>query len=146
MTSVTVTLPPEEVAAEHLNQEMRQRALGVIPNYYVTYEEHPAPLSSRQKLHLGWKLLVDPATFTAAGTTAGIQQAKNSYYQWGQGSGGFAKRFGAAYFTAAQNVFITSVAADSVFHQDPRYFYSGQGSKPRRIWYAIESAFSRERR
>jgi hypothetical protein len=141
ITSVTVTLPPEEVAAEQLGQEMKRRTLGVIPNYYVTFEAHPAPLSPRQKLHLGWKLLVDPATFTAAGITAGIQQAKNSYWQWGQGTGAFAKRYWAAYFTAAQNVFITSVAADSVFHQDPRYFYSGQGSTPRRIWYAVESAF-----
>ena len=31
--------------------------------------------------------------------------------------------------------------ADSVLHQDPRYFYSGQGTKAQRAWYAIESAF-----
>jgi len=141
ITSVTVTLPPEEVATEQLHREVRQRTLAVIPNYYVTYEENPASLSSRQKLHLAWKLLLDPATFTAAGVTAGIQQSKNSYWQWGQGTEAYAKRFGAAYFTAAQNLLITSVAADSVLHQDPRYFYSGRGSKPQRILYAVESAF-----
>jgi hypothetical protein len=28
-----------------------------------------------------------------------------------------------------------------VLHQDPRYFYSGKGTKKQRAWYAIESAF-----
>jgi hypothetical protein len=141
VTSVTVAPAPEEVAAEQLQQEVKQRALGVIPNYYVTFEEHPAPLSSHQKLHLGLKTILDPATFAAAGITAAIQQEKNSYYQYGQGVAGFSKRFGAAYATAAQNILVTSVAADSLLHQDPRYFYSGRGTKAHRAWYAVESAF-----
>jgi hypothetical protein len=141
VTSVTVSPAQDEVAAEQLQQETKQRALGVIPNYFVTYEEHPAPLSSRQKLRLTLKTLLDPTTFAVAGITAGIQQEKNSYYQYGQGTEGYAKRFWAAYGTAAQNLFITSVAADSILHQDPRYFYSGQGTKAHRAWYAVESAF-----
>ncbi|PWU07836.1 MAG: hypothetical protein C5B51_08910, partial [Terriglobia bacterium] len=85
--------------------------------------------------------LFDPTTFAAAGITAGIQQSLNSYHQWGQGSEGFSKRFGAAYGTAATNLMVTSVLAESAFHQDPRYFYSGQGTKAQRAWYAVESAF-----
>ena len=141
VTTVTVSPPQEEVAAEQLHQELRQRALGVIPNYFVTFEEHPAPLSPRQKFHLSFKTIADPTTIAAAGVTAAIQQEKNSYYQFGQGSEGFAKRFGAAYATVAQNILITSVVADSILHHDPRYFYSGQGTKAQRAWYAIESAF-----
>jgi hypothetical protein len=141
VTKMTVSPPQKEVAAAQLNQEMKQRALGVFPNYYVTYESHPAPLSSRQKLHLGLKTLLDPATFAAAAITAGIQQDRNNYWQWGQGSEGFAKRFGAAYGTGAQTILITSVLADSVLHQDPRYFYSGHGTKAQRAWYAVKSAF-----
>jgi hypothetical protein len=142
VTTITVGLPPDEVATEQLNQELKQRALGgVFPNYYVSFESHPAPLSAKQKTRLASKLLLDPTTFAAAGITAGIQQSRNSYYQWGQGSAGFAKRYWAAYGTAAQNLVITSVVADSLLHQDPRYFYSGQGTKLRRVWYAIESAF-----
>lgn len=142
VTAITVGLPPEEVATEQVHQELQQRVLGgVFPNYYVSFEPNPAPLSPKQKLHLGWKLLLDPSTFAAAGVTAGIQQGRNSYYQWGQGSEGFAKRFGAAYGTAAQNLLITSVVADSVFHQDPRYFYSGHGTKSQRALYAVKSAF-----
>jgi hypothetical protein len=141
VTTVTVGVSGDEVAAAQLNQELKQRVLGVIPNYYVSYENNPAPLSSKQKLHLGLRTLLDPTTFAASGITAGIQQAMNSYYQWGQGSQAFAKRFGAAYGTVGTNLLITSVLAESAFHQDPRYFYSGRGTKAQRAWYAIESAF-----
>jgi Carboxypeptidase regulatory-like domain len=141
VTTVTVGVSTNEVAAAQLNQELKQRVLGIIPNYYVTYENNPAPLSSKQKFHLGLRTLVDPTTIAAAGITAGIQQSMNSYYQWGQGSQAYAKRFGAAYGTVATNLMITSVLAESAFHQDPRYFYSGQGTKGQRAWYAIESAF-----
>ena len=141
VTTVTVGLSPEEVATEQFHQELKQRALGVIPNYYVAYGRHPAPLSAKQKFHLAYKTLVDPTTFAGAGITAGFQQWTNSYYQFGQGTEGFAKRFGAAYGTAATSLLITSALADSVFHQDPRYFYSGQGTKAQRAWYAFASAF-----
>jgi hypothetical protein len=141
ITTVTVGVGTEEVAAEQLKQELKQRALGVIPNYYVTYENHPAPLSPKQKLHLGLRTVLDPTTFAATGITAGIQQKRNSYYQYGQGAEGFSKRFGSAYATTAGNLLITTVLANSVLHQDPRYFYSGRGTRAQRAWYAIESAF-----
>jgi len=141
VTTVTVGLSEPEVAQEQLKQELKQRAFGVIPNYYVSYESNPAPLSAKQKFHLGLRTLVDPTTFAAAGITAGIQQAKNSYHQWGQGSEAYGKRFAAAYGTAGTNLLITSALAESAFHQDPRYFYNGQGTKAHRVWYAVESAF-----
>ena len=141
VTTVTVGVSENEVAAAQLNQELKQRVLGIIPNYYVSYENNPAPLSSKQKFHLGLRALVDPTTFAATGITAGIQQSMNSYYQWGQGSQAYAKRFGAAYGTVATNLMITGVLAESAFHQDPRYFYSGRGTKAQRARYAIESAF-----
>lgn len=138
---MTVGVPPEQVAAQQLKQEVKQRVAGVIPNFYVTYEPNPAPLTPEQKFHLGLRTLLDPATFAGAAITAGIQQHNNSYYQYGQGTEGFAKRFGAEYATAAAGILFTSVLADSVLHQDPRYFYSGKGTTARRAWYAVESAF-----
>jgi hypothetical protein len=112
VTTVTVGLSPEEVAQEQLKQETQQRVLGVIPNYFVAYENNAAPLSARQKLNLSFKTLIDPATFAAVGITAGIQQDRRSYYQFGQGSEGYAKRFGAAYGSTATNLLITSVGAE----------------------------------
>ncbi len=141
ITSINVGLPPEELAAEQLNVQLKQRVLGVIPNFYVSYEGDPTPLSPRQKFHLGLRTLVDPMTLAAVGITAGIEQQMNSYPEFGQGAEGYAKRFGAAYGTAVTNVMITSVLAETVLHQDPRYFYRGRGSNTQRAWYAFTSAF-----
>ena len=141
ITKVTVGVGPKEVAVEQLHQELEQRTLGVMPNFYVTYQKHPAPLSPAQKLHLGLRTLIDPFTFAGVGITAGIQQNLNSYHQFGQGFGGFSKRFGADYATAAGSILITDVLMDSVLRQDPRYFYSGEGTKLHRVWYAFAAAF-----
>jgi len=83
----------------------------------------------------------EPDHLRCNGDYRSYSQKMNSYWQWGQGAEGFAKRFGAAYGTAVQQILITSVLADSVLHQDPRYFYSGQGTKGQRAWYAVKSAF-----
>ncbi len=141
VTAVTVGAGTEEVAAAQVNQELKQRALAVIPNFYVTYEKHPAPLVAKQKLHLALRTLLDPTTFVLVGVTAGIQQKRNSYWQFGQGGEGFAKRYGATYAIAANRVLITGVLMDSVLHQDPRYFYKGQGTTLQRAWYAFKAAF-----
>jgi hypothetical protein len=120
---------------------MQQRVLGVIPKYFVAYENNAAPLSVSQKFHLSFKTLIDPTTFAAVGLTAGIQQIRNSYWQFGQGTKGYAQRFGADYGSTATKILVTSVLADSVLDQDPRYFYSGRGTKKQRAWYAVKTAF-----
>jgi hypothetical protein len=141
VTSVTIGLSPEDLAKEQVKRETQQRVAGIIPNYFVAYDNQAAPLSSQQKFNLSFKTLIDPATFAAVGITAGIQQIRNSYHQFGQGSVAYSERFGAAYGTTATNLLFTSVLAASVLHQDPRYFYSGKGTIKQRAWYAIKSAF-----
>ncbi len=138
--SVTVAPSREEVAEEQLKQETKQRVLGVLPNYYVAYE-NATPLSPRQKSRLALKTLFDPATIAGVGITAGIQQSMNSYHQFGQGAEGYAKRFGAAYLYAANYLLITTAISNSILHQDPRYFYDGKGPVAQRVWYALKSSF-----
>ena len=67
VTSVTVGLSPEELAKEQVKRETQQRVVGIIPNYFVAYNNHAAPLSPRQKFNLSFKTLIDPATFAAVG-------------------------------------------------------------------------------
>jgi hypothetical protein len=107
----------------------------------VAYDNQAAPLTPQQKFSLSFKTLIDPATFAAVGITSGIQQIRNSYHQFGQGSEAYGERFAAAWGATATNLLTTSVLAASVLHQDPRYFYSGKGTKKQRAWYAIKSAF-----
>jgi carboxypeptidase family protein len=143
-TKLDVGLSQKELAVEQLKTEEKQRLLGVFPNYFVTYDPNAAPLNAAQKLQLGWKTIVDPITILSSAITAGIQQARNSYHEFGQGMEGYGKRFGAQYADNVNGVVIGSVVMQTVFHQDPRYFYRGTGSFRSRALYAIATAFVRK--
>jgi len=140
-TQVDVGLPPRELAAQQIKEEEKQRVAGVFPNFFVTYEPNPAPLSTKQKFQLGWKTFFDPVPILFSGVGAGFQQARDSDPAYGQGVEGFAKRFGANYADRVDGVLIGHVVMQSIFHQDPRYFYKGTGSFGSRALYAIGTAF-----
>ena len=140
VTDVDVVLSPAQVAQAQVKDEEKQRVLGVIPNFYVTYDPHPLPITSREKFELAWKTTVDPVTFAIVGGIAGVQQAKNTFSGYGQGAQGYAKRYGASYADLAIGTFIGSAILPSILKQDPRYFYKGSGSKQSRILYAIANA------
>jgi hypothetical protein len=143
VTSVDVGLSRAEVAevAEgQLRVEEKQRILGVIPNFYVSYVPDAAPLNPKQKFKLAWKSVVDPVTIVLVGATAGVEQAQNHFQEYGQGAQGYGKRFGANYADTVIGTFIGGAILPSLLKQDPRYFYKGTGSKASRARYAIANA------
>jgi Carboxypeptidase regulatory-like domain len=140
LTEVRVGLSPFEVAQEQVQDEEKQRVLGFIPNFYVSYAPHPAPLTSKQKFALAWKTTVDPVSFGLIGVIAGIQQAQNAFSGYGQGAEGYGKRYGASYANFVSGTFIGSAILPSLLKQDPRYFYKGSGSKRSRILYALANS------
>jgi len=135
-----VVLPLAEVAAREIREEEKQRALGVVPNFYVSYVHDAAPLSPKQKFELAWKSTVDPVTFAIVGGFAGVQQASDSFHGYGQGAQGYAKRYGAGFADTAIGEFLGNAVFPSLFKQDPRYFYKGTGSKRARFFYAVANA------
>ena len=94
--SVQVVAPQWEVAEDEIKAQEKQRLLGVIPNFYVSYIPDAAPLDAKQKFGLAWKSTIDPITFALTGALAGIEQADNTFSGYGQGAQGYGKRFGAA--------------------------------------------------
>jgi hypothetical protein len=140
ITEVQVSLSPAEVAQAQMKDEEKQRVFGVIPNFYVTYDPHPLPLTSKEKYELAWKTTADPVTLAIIGGIAGVQQAKNTFSGYGQGAQGYAKRYGAAFADVTIGTFIGSAILPSLLKQDPRYFYKGTGSKHSRILYAIANS------
>jgi hypothetical protein len=140
VTEVRVELSPFEVAQEQIKEQEKQRVLGVIPNFYVSYVPNAAPLSPKQKFHLAWKSTVDPVSFGVTGVVAGIQQWQDDFSGYGQGAQGYAKRYGASYADFAISTFIGSAILPSILKQDPRYFYKGTGSKKSRVLYAIANS------
>src|SRR5499427_10307821 len=55
VTQIQVTYDPVQVAAEQLKAEERQRVFGIVPNFYVSYEKDPAPLTAKMKFQLALK-------------------------------------------------------------------------------------------
>ena len=139
-TEVTVAMTPVQIAEAEIKDEERQRVLGVIPNFYVTYNSAAAPLNPRQKFELAWKSTIDPINFGLTGAIAGIQQAVNAFSGYGQGAQGYGKRYAASFADSAIGTFIGEAILPSVFKQDPRYFYKGTGTRRSRFFYAIANA------
>lgn len=136
-TVVQVRVTREEMAQEQLNVEMKQRFLGVIPNYYMSYDPHPLPLTPKQKFTLAARFTLDPVSFGLTAAAAGVQQANNDYSGFGRGAGGYGKRYAASLGTSINSAILGGAVLPSILHQDPRYFYKGTGSIKSRTLYAI---------
>jgi hypothetical protein len=137
---VNVTQTREEIAEQQIQVQEKQRLLGVVPNYYVSYVPDAEPLNTRQKFQLGWKFVFNPFSLAIAGFTAGIEQANNSYPGYGQGAEGYAKRLGATYADFVSGTFFGGVIFPTLLKQDPRYFYKGTGGKKSRFFYAVANS------
>jgi hypothetical protein len=129
-----------ELAEEQIKVQETQRVLGVIPNFYVTYDPSALPLQPKQKFELAWKSATDPVTFAATGFVAGLEQADNGFSGYGQGSQGYAKRYGASFADSFIGNMIGGAILPSLLKQDPRYFYKGTGGTRARILYAVANA------
>jgi hypothetical protein len=126
-----------EIADEQVHIEEQQRVLGVLPNYYVSYDPHPVPLTTKQKFKLAWRSNIDPFNWLMNSGFAGYQQATNSFKGYGQGMQGYGKRMGADTADSFFGDMIGGAILPSFFHQDPRYFYKGIGTVHSRIGYAL---------
>ena len=140
VTQVQVTYDPVQVAAEQLKAEERQRVFGIVPNFYVSYEKDPAPLTAKMKFQLALKLSTDPVTAAGVSAVASIRQAADSP-KFGQGWGAYGQRLGVTAANGFADIMIGSAILPSLLHQDPRYFYQGTGTTGSRIRHAMFSPF-----
>ncbi len=138
-TEVTVR-PTEVIAAEQIKAEEKQRFIGVIPNFYMSYVHDPAPMTTKQKFSLASHDTFDPVSLIGVGLAAGIEQANNTYAGYGQGAAGYGKRFAAQFGNGRSSDFLSHAVFPSLFHQDPRYFYQGTGSFKSRLVHAASFA------
>jgi hypothetical protein len=134
------SLTRQEVAELQMKQEEKQRLVGLIPNFYVTYDWKAAPLTAKQKYRLAARAMVDPATFLITGGFAGLEQATNEFSGYGQGWSGYGKRYGAGLADSEIGTMLGGAVLPVLFHQDPRYFYKGTGTVWHRTLYAMSTA------
>lgn len=130
-----------QVAMEQVKFEETQRVLGIIPNFYVSYEgEDTVPLTTGMKFHLALRASYDPMTVAGVGVLAAIDQAADSP-GYRQGMKGYSERFGAAAANGFSDIMAGGAILPSLLHQDPRYFYQGSGTKKSRLRHAMLAPF-----
>ncbi len=82
--------------------------------------------------------MFSPESVLRAGAAAGINQAMNSPWEWGQGGIGYGRRFASAY--GEHIIQSTSMyGLGTVLHEDNRYFLSGETGFGPRLKYALLS-------
>jgi hypothetical protein len=134
---VTVAaLTSEQIATEEVDTEVKQRALGFIPNFYVTYDEHPAPLTAKLKYRLAFRSLIDPVTSAGFVLNASFYQAAG-YPHYPRNITGYGQRLGSTFAGGYTNILLGNAVLPSLLHQDPRYIYRGTGSTKSRLLHAI---------
>ncbi len=139
-TSVTVSGNKEELAEEQVRIAVQQRVVGIFPNFYSSYDWNAPPMEARQKLQLGIRSVIDPVSFLGVAAIAGAEQYENVFPAYGTGIEGYGKRYGAALATHVSADLLSRAVYPAIFHQDPRYFYKGNGSIRSRVLYAISAA------
>jgi Carboxypeptidase regulatory-like domain len=139
ISSTVDAITREDLAEEQISAEVKQRILGVLPNFYVSYVSDAAPLTRKQKFKLALKVTVDPVTFFTTGVTASIEQWQGDFAGYGEGFAGYARRYGATYGDRVTSTFFGAALLPSLLHQDPRYFYKGKGPIINRALYAIST-------
>jgi hypothetical protein len=134
---VVVSVTRQELAEEQVRAEERQRIFGIVPNFMVTYDHNAVSLQAGQKYQLAFRTLIDPETISVNLLSSGLQQRMGRLKGYGAGADGFAKRFASSYGTGSIDTLLGSAILPSLFKQDPRYFYKGEGSLERRALYAM---------
>jgi hypothetical protein len=122
-------------------REQSRRMLGVVPQFSVTSRQDAPPLSPGDKFRLFAKSAFDPVEFGVVGLQAGLSQAENEFPEYGQGTEGYAKRYGAGLADEVSAGFFSNFFYPTLLKEDPRYFRLGQGTVKHRIGYALTQEF-----
>lgn len=83
----------------------------------------------------------EPISFLSAGVSGAVDQAQNNDWKFGQGAGGYGRRFGADFADQTSMRFFGQFAYPSIFAEDPRYYRLGHGTKRARLLHAMEHTF-----
>jgi hypothetical protein len=140
LTTISVAYTAEEVATEQVKVEEQQRVLGIIPNFYVVYDHNAEALTAKLKFRLALRTSADPVTLFGLGVLSAINQAAD-IPNYGQGWDAYGKRYGAAAADGLSDIMIGGAILPSLLHQDPRYFYQGEGTTKSRTLHALSSPF-----
>ena len=101
-------------------------------------------LNPSEKFHLFMQDTIEPTTFVGAALDSGIAQAEDNDPSFGQGTVGYAKRYGAVLAGSVSRGFFHTYLFPVLFRQDPRYYRRREGSPTTRFKHALSHVFVAE--
>ncbi len=128
-------------AEEQIKEQEKQRVLGIVPSFNISYRRDAVSLTAGQKMKLAFRSVTDPVAFATPFVVAGFHEAMDDDTGFGWGIKGYGKRSGAAYLDAFDGGMIGNGILPSILHQDPRYFRLGHGAISHRLFYAVATSF-----
>jgi hypothetical protein len=126
-----------EKAEEQIKEQEKQRTVGILPAFNVSYRSDAVSMTAAQKMRLAFRSSVDPVAFGAAFLVAGYHEGMHDDVGFPWGIKGYGERSGAAYLDAFDGTMIGNGILPSILHQDPRYFRLGHGTTSHRLLYAL---------
>jgi hypothetical protein len=120
-TSITVNGNSQELSVEQEQIAVKQRVVGIFPNFYSTYDWNAPPMLAKQKFQLSIRSILDPVSFLAVAGIAGAEQYRNIFPDYGGGIEGYEKRYGAAMANHVSSDLLGRAVFPVIFHQDPRF-------------------------
>jgi hypothetical protein len=130
-------LSQHDKAEQQIKEQEKQRVLGIVPSFNISYRSDAVSLTARQKMGLAFRSATDPVAFAAAFAVGGYHDAMHDDVGFPWGMKGYGERSGAAYLDAFDGAMIGNGILPSILHQDPRYFRLGHGTTTHRLLYAL---------
>ncbi|MDR3765336.1 MAG: hypothetical protein P4M01_14705 [Acidobacteriota bacterium] len=130
-----------ELAEKQLRRQEKQRALGLLPQFNVSYDPNAVSLTGGQKVRLALHTSLDPFTFATAFLAAGYHELRDDQSGFPWGVRGYSERWGAAYLDSFDSNMIGNGLLPWILHQEPRYFRLGHGNVGKRLLYASATSF-----
>jgi hypothetical protein len=128
---------PHDLAEEQIKEQEKQRVVGILPAFNVSYRSDAASLTAGQKMRLAFRSSIDPVSFATAFLVAGYHEGMHDDIGFPWGVKGYGERSGAAYLDSFDGTMIGNGILPSILHQDPRYFRLGHGTTTHRLLYAL---------
>lgn len=130
----------QDRAQQQIKEQEKQRVLGVLPSFNVSYRSDAVSLTRTQKINLAFHSATDPVAFATALLIAGYREANDDDSGFGWGAQGYGKRAGAAYLDTFDGTMLGNGILPALLHQDPRYFRLGYGTTRHRLLYALATS------
>jgi hypothetical protein len=120
----------------------KDRLFYALPNFLSLENTGKIPpLSTKQKFGVVARGSFDYIVYPWFGFLAAINQADNAEPAYGQGWGGYGKRYATSFADGTIENFVTSAILPSLLHQDPRFYHSAKGGFWRKTGYGVSRIF-----